>query len=499
MTSSRLLRILTATLLLLGLLLALLIGLTAADLLLSVWERLQKVPLWLSLSLAGLGLMFSLLVGWVVLRLLFGGRRKTPSPSDQPPTPPSEEEVAQRVEQAESLGVDTAEVRQELQRLQQRRNTGEIHIALFGEISSGKSSLIRALLPGSHAEVDVSGGTTREIRQYQWQSPVGDRLLVSDMPGLSEVGRGLDELARDEALRAHGVIYLCDGDLTRNQWAELQLLEELEKPLILAVNKIDRLNPEQQQQVLSRLRERFAGNASAQVIAISAGGQREALRILPDGREELVLRPIPPRIEELQQALQRIIDGDPKALEQLRDSAVFVLSARHLDRALAEKRRERGAETVRGYSRKAMVGAMAAMAPGTDLLIQGYLGTQMVRQLAEIYQIPVRQVDTDLLLELAQKYVRKSTTLILAIAGNGMKAFPGVGTLAGGVLHAIAYGMLFDALGRAIAGSLESRGELHPVQAATQFKDNLNHNLEGSARHFAEIALAELRERKGGR
>lgn len=498
MSTSSFLRVFIAAVVVLGFLAVLLLGLVTADLFLSVWERLEKLPLWLSLTAAGIGLGFSSVAGWLLFRLLRGDKQG-PTARPEPPPPPTEEQLAERVQQADSLGVDTAEARAELEQLKRRRSAGEIHIALFGEISSGKSSLIQALLPGAETQVGVSGGTTRAIHQFQWQSPAGDRLVVSDMPGLSEVGRGLDELARDEALRAHGVIYLCDGDLTRDQWAELQLLLELQKPLILAVNKIDRLNAEQQAQVLGRLRERFQDSSTVQVIAISAGGRREALRILPDGREELVMRPIPPRIEALQQAIQRIIDRDPQALEKLRDSAVFVLTARQLDRALADKRRERAAQTVTSYSRKAMAGAMAAMAPGADLLIQGYLGTQMVRQLAEIYNIPVRQVDTDLLLELAQKYVRKSTTLILAIAGNGLKAFPGVGTLAGGVLHAIAYGMLFDALGRAIAGSLESRGELHPVQAAAQFKDNLGDNLEGSARRFAEIALVELRERKGER
>ena len=69
--------------------------------------------------------------------------------------------------------------------------------------------------------------------------------------------------------------------------------------------------------------------------------------------------------------------------------------------------------------------------PGTDLLIQGFLGTQMVRELAELYGIKVGKVDTDLLLKLVQKHVGRAHTLVLAVAGNALKAFPGVGTLAG--------------------------------------------------------------------
>ena len=53
---------------------------------------------------------------------------------------------------------------QELDRLKQRRAAGRIYVSLFGEISAGKSSLIRALLPNAEAEVSVRGGTTREVR-----------------------------------------------------------------------------------------------------------------------------------------------------------------------------------------------------------------------------------------------------------------------------------------------------------------------------------------------
>ena len=117
----------------------------------------------------------------------------------------------------------------------------------------------------------------------------------------------------------------------------------------------------------------------------------------------------------------------------------------------------------------------------------------MVVTLSQLYEVPVRKVDVELLLELVQKYVRGHTTLVLAIAGNALKAFPGVGTLAGGILHAIAYGSLFEALGRGVAASLASRGELHPVQVANQFKETLGEDLKASSQHYAKLALEEIR------
>jgi hypothetical protein len=119
----------------------------------------------------------------------------------------------------------------------------------------------------------------------------------------------------------------------------------------------------------------------------------------------------------------------------------------------------------------------------------------MVRELSDLYNVPVRQADTELLFELVQKHVGTTKTLILAIAGNGLKAFPGVGTIAGGLLHAIAYGMIFNTLGNAVARSLQSRGELRPLVASRFFKEQIGVNLESSARRYAKVALEELGKR----
>lgn len=216
----------------------------------------------------------------------------------------------------------------------------------------------------------------------------------------------------------------------------------------------------------------------------------------PDGTEETVVRDMPPRVDELRVALQRRMDEDPAVLEKLRDSSVFVLVARRLDEAEQTHRRLRAEELTKSYSKKAMLGAMAAITPGSDLVIQGYLGVSMVKQLAKLYEVPVRGMDTDLLLELVQKRVARSTTIILAVAGNALKAFPGLGTLFGGLAHAAAYGMIFDSLGKAVAASFESRGALRPAQAAQAFEENLREDLETRARRFARLALEIQREER---
>jgi len=471
-------------------LLLLLLLVVLSDTLLGFYINLQQAPLWLVWALLGVLGLISLLVGWFLIRLL---RPKRPPPKPQEkPAAVTREQVQNRLESARQAQLDTGLAELELQRLEQRRAAGQIHIALFGDISSGKSSLIKALMPDAEVEVNVTGGTTRELREYVWTSPAGDQLVLTDMPGLDEPGRDKDIWVREEALRSHLVIYVCEGDLTRSQAQELEQLLDLHKPLILALNKSDRYRSDELALIKQRLQEQVTRLGQAEVVAISSGGRRSVIRVLPDGSEEQQIRDMPPQVEELSRAIQRQVDSDQKVLNELRDSAVFVLVNRRLEQALAEHRREQADKMVSGYSKKAMVGAIAAMTPGTDILIKGFLASQMIKELTKLYEIPVRKMDIELLLQLVQKHVKGHSTLLLAIAGNALKAFPGVGTLSGGILHAIAYGYLFDALGRGVAGSLASRGELHPVQVANQFKESLGEDLRATSQHYAKLALEEI-------
>ena len=195
-------------------------------------------------------------------------------------------------------------------------------------------------------------------------------------------------------------------------------------------------------------------------------------------------------------AVQSALDSNMELLERLRDTAVFELTARKLEESKATHRVTASADIVRKYTRRAVAGGMAAISPGTDILIQGYLGTQMVKALCELYQVPVKEIELNKLLDLSQKQVRTALPLLLAIAGNAAKAFPGVGTLAGGLMHAVAYGLIFDALGRAVVQTLETRGELRPAPASLTFRDNLVDGVESRAGRLLRLAL-DIRKEEG--
>jgi GTP-binding protein EngB required for normal cell division len=450
---------------------------------------LLRYAWWVAIAVA------SLVTGILMWRLL---RPRSARPDEaEADEPPSREALDADLAIAREVGVDVTRIESELAELGRRREAGEIHVAMFGEISTGKSSLVKALLPDAETSSDVLGGTTRELIRYTWQSSSGDSLLLTDMPGTNEADGDLDPVAVDEATRAQIVIYVTDGDINRTQHRALQALIELDKPLILVLNKTDRFSSPDLALLTEKLNGLVEEHPNSSFVSVSAATSRQIIRQHPDGTESIETREVGPQIEPLAKAIQRLVDGNEEMLDRLSDSATFVLAKRQLDEALASSRRQRADELVDGYAVKAVVGALAAITPGSDLLIQGYLGTQLVRELAELYDTKVAKFDTELLLKLVQQHAAKAHTLVLAVAGNALKAFPGVGTLAGGAVHAVAYGIIFRTLGRALTITLATRGELHPRQTAKLFEEKLGGNLETPARGLAGVVIERLRRKSG--
>ena len=71
-------------------------------------------------------------------------------------------------------------------------------------------------------------------------------------------------------------------------------------------------------------------------------------------------------------------------MESLRETAVLTLASEKLDAARDRHRAEQAEELVSKYSRRAVIGALAAVAPGSDLVIQGVLATRLIRELSKL-------------------------------------------------------------------------------------------------------------------
>jgi GTPase len=105
---------------------------------------------------------------------------------------------------------EKARLRAELAGLRQMHDklvSGRVEIVIFGEISTGKSALINALVGRDVASVDVRGGWTKEVWQVAWDGTgyaipgLGEsQVVLVDTPGINEVGGGTrGEMAREAA------------------------------------------------------------------------------------------------------------------------------------------------------------------------------------------------------------------------------------------------------------------------------------------------------------
>lgn len=474
---------------------------------LDLWDRLQQLPS--GLFYLYVGLISLLILGslWLALKLILGSSRTSPN-FQRAATPPTVEQVEAEIKQIEAAGMDITPFKEELERLNARKEAGQINIAFFGDVSTGKSSIIKALLPSAGVEISLRGGSTREIHEYMWQTSSGDRLLLTDLPGRNEADGSLDELARDEAVRAQIVVYVVDSDLSRSQFEDIQELYTFGKPLIIAFNKSDLYTDAEKQQLKERIQSRFVTSNPndakgtellPSVVFIQSGGTEEVVRVYPDGREETIQRERKADVTALSETLQTEIDNRIEWLEKLRDSSVFSLVQTKLDESRAAFRREQAEKIVRAGTRNAVIGALAAISPGTDIIIQGVIGTRMVQELCKLYDVPVKQIDIDNFLDFSQNQMKKSIPLILAVAGNGLKAFPGIGTVAGGLVHAVAYGLIFDALGHAVALTLEQRGALKAAPAALTFREMLSGNLEERTKTLARLVVDQYKTKDSER
>ncbi|WP_413163497.1 GTPase family protein [Capilliphycus salinus ALCB114379] len=122
-----------------------------------------------------------------------------------------------------------------------------INILLAGRTGAGKSSLINTLFQAEKAEVDVLPSTDK-IKNYQWETPTGETLILWDTPGYEQINRSdfrdlvLDFLGKTDLLLlvtpALDPALQMDVDFLQDMKAEVEDLRA-----IAIVTQVDRLRP----------------------------------------------------------------------------------------------------------------------------------------------------------------------------------------------------------------------------------------------------------------
>jgi small GTP-binding protein len=447
--------------------------------LLTIWHYLQEAPFWVSFLYAAVIMLVAVFGVYLYLLLL------RPKPEKVKIKPLDESSLRKSIEVQAQRGVNIAQAQLELEELDERRTKDNFYIALYGTVSSGKSSFIKALLPEQHIQTDVLSGTTKTIQTYQYKN-----LVIIDLPGLDDiedVDSRMEQLATDETLRSHVVVFLTDSDLTQTEMGVISKIKESKKPMVIALNKSDRYAENEQQQLVVALKNKT--EKKYPVALISTGGLETVIYQDAKGKQRKKVESRDSDIQPLLNAIEKVVASNPEILNRFRDASMLMLAQHKLNQAQVEFNLEQAQDVIDSYTKKAVFGAMASVAPGSDLVIQGTLATKMVQNICQCYDISPKSMEIDQVIRLTGGKLKTSVSLILAVAGNAMKSFPGIGTAAGGVTHAVSYGMIFNALGHAVLESVSTLGILDAQSTQQKFEENLRGPAQGLAKDLAKMAL----------
>jgi small GTP-binding protein len=278
---------------------------------------------------------------------------------------------------------------------------GELHIAVFGRVSVGKSALGNALLGRDAFATGVLHGTTRARDAQRWQEVAGQGLHLIDTPGINELsGEERERLAYDVAALSDLVIFVVDGDMTQVELAALSTLAQTRRPLLLVLNKADRYDDDERERLLARLREHATGLVQPQdVIACAARpADKRVVEISADGREREFRIVQAADVAALAARLTSIAEREGKTLAAL-NAGLFAgeLSDRVAAR-VAAARRELADKVIRNYCLAKGVAVALNPIPVADLLAAASLDVALVVHLGKVYGLPLTRAEAGTLI-----------------------------------------------------------------------------------------------------
>lgn len=288
-----------------------------------------------------------------------------------------------------------------------------VHIAVFGMVGRGKSSLLNALLGKPIFETGPVHGVTRDRQSASWQvahqSVEGsDRTVVRfilpgqgdahieliDTPGIDEVhGEAREAMAQEIAQQSDLILFVVAGDITKVEYQALGALREANKPMLLVFNKIDQYPDADRLEIYRKIRdERVRELLSPDEIVMAAASPLVAKAVRrADGRMSAHLSVGEPQIDDLKLKILEILHREGKSLVALNS----MLYADDVNDRLVERKmviREQNANRIiwNGVMTKAVA---IALNPVTviDILSSAAIDVAMILALSRLYGIPMTQ------------------------------------------------------------------------------------------------------------
>jgi GTP-binding protein Era len=297
----------------------------------------------------------------------------------------------------DALAADYAEVEAMLDRLEH----GQVHLAVFGRVSVGKSALLNALLGETRFEVGVLHGTTTRPGRGEWREARTQGVHLIDTPGINELsGEEREKLAFEVAGRSDVVLFVVDGDMTSIETEALRVLASTQRPILLALNKADRYTPAQREELRARLIEHARGSVRAEnlVEVMALPAPERVLQVQADGSEREIVRERGPDVTALRARLLALLEAEGKTLAALNAVLFAGRLSDEVGHRLTALRRDLAERVTRTYCLAKGVAVALNPVPVADLLAAAALDVALVTHLSRIYGLPMTRSEAGKLL-----------------------------------------------------------------------------------------------------
>jgi GTP-binding protein Era len=311
----------------------------------------------------------------------------------------------------EQAGVETA--LQSLSGLLDKLDHAVVHIAVFGLVGRGKSSLLNALVGQEVFATGPTHGVTQAVESTAWsasretlQGETPDLLRVSlqsvgqsrieliDTPGLDEVaGDERAALARRIAEQVDLILFVIAGDVTRVEYEALQALRQASKPMLLVFNKVDQYPEADRQALYETLRDRRLQDLISPEEIVMAAASPLVVQAIPqaDGQVTYQTQRGQPQVDDLKLKILDILHREGKALVALNT----LMYAEAISAEIIERKRQIcdriADDTI--WNATSIKAIAVALNPITvvDLVSGAVIDVTLILILSRLYGLPMTQ------------------------------------------------------------------------------------------------------------
>ena len=366
---------------------------------------------------------------------------------------------------------------------------GKVEIVVFGEISTGKSALINALVGKDVAGVSVRGGWTKDVWNLNWSGAgyivpglSNSEVVLVDTPGLNEVdGAKRAAMAHEAAQRADLVLFVIDSDMNDVEYSALVELAASHKPIVLILNKADLYTPAELADLMSVLHgPRLSGLVDPENVVTAKADPRQVEYYIEsaDGSTRQEWRKPPADVMAVRERILEVLAIEGNVLIALNAAMYAADKSVRMVALRVRMRNEKATTTIWSFAVMKALGVALNPYPFADVLGGTVCDATMVVTLGRIYGISITTANArELVTSIVQAagLVLGAEWLVHLAAGAFKGVTLGFGTVATAIPQGAAAGWGSYIVGEAARYYFEhgaSWGAQGPKRVVTQILEN---------------------------